>query len=418
MIITAKLFATLMRAVTARFVDDRCAQVASSLTFTTLLAIVPVITVALTVGSAFPGFESLIDSVRGFVVNNLLPQSANAIANYTDQFAENAARLTTVGIAILGVTAILLMFTMERAFNTIWRVSRLRGLVQRILIYWAVLTVGPLLIGASLSLTSYLITLSLGLINHPPAVAVLVIKITSFALTACALALLYYTVPNRAIHRRDALIGGVAGGICLEAVKQGFGFYLAYIPSYTLVYGTFAAVPIFLLWIYCSWLIILGGAVLVAVLPEWRARHETLPRVPGSDLFDVIQILDVFFRAHHKGEIVTLARLQPVVLATFENLEVMLDALVEAGWIACAHPEGWVLRRDASSIRIYDVYRLFVLRADIGVPARQADPVLDTLIHELTTHHAGIMSMSLEQIFRRAEQGFPARDANAGDQAT
>ncbi|MBI3054049.1 MAG: YihY family inner membrane protein [Betaproteobacteria bacterium] len=247
-------------------------QVASSLTFTTLLALVPIITVALTVVSAFPVFGSLIDQLHNFVVQNLLPRSADAITTYTQQFSKNAAHLTAAGVVILGVTALMLLFTIEGAFNVIWRVSRPRPLLRRILVYSTVLTIGPLLIGASLSVTSYLITLSLGLVEEVPGARSALLRFVPLMLTSVAFALLYFTLPKCAVLKRDAATGGIAAGAGFEVMKHGFGFYVTHFPTYTVVYGAFAAVPIFLLWIYLSWLIIIGGAVLVAALPEWRER--------------------------------------------------------------------------------------------------------------------------------------------------
>ena len=401
----------LLRILSVRFIEDRCAQIASSLTFTTLLAIVPIVTVALAMVSAFPGFDSLITDVRSFVVNNMLPESVNAITTYTDQFSENAARLTAVGILFIGVTALLLMFTIDRAFNNIWRVLRARPLLQRILVYWTVLTVGPLFIGASLSLTSYLITLSLGLIDNPPGTRLLMLKFMSLLLTSIALALLYFTVPNRRILKRDALLGGIAAGICLEAMKQGFSFFITHFPTYKLVYGAFAAVPIFLLWIYLSWLIIISGAVLVAVLPEWRERAGQSQPVPGSDLFDVLQILKILWRAQQTGEIVTLSRLHSAVKLRLDHLERILDALVEAAWVARSGQDSWVLSRGAASIKLDDAYRRFVLSGDVRIPARLADPQLEVLIHAVSSRIAGDMQMSLEELFGQADRNAAALGA-------
>ncbi len=271
----------LLRILGQRFIEDRCMQVASSLTLTTLLAVVPVVTVALTLVSAFPVFESLIKRVHRFLVHNMLPQSANAITTYAQQFSENAAHLTGVGVVILGVTALLLMFTIEGEFNVIWRVSRPRPLLRRLLVYSTVLTIGPLLIGASLSVTSYLITLSLGLVDGVPGMRSALLRFASLVLTSAAFALLYFTLPKCPVLKRDALTGGIAAGAGFEVMKHGFGFYVTQFPTYAVVYGAFAAVPIFLLWIYLSWLIILGGAVLVAVLPEWRERAGQPRPVPG-----------------------------------------------------------------------------------------------------------------------------------------
>jgi len=262
----------LLRILGRRFVEDRCMQVASSLTFTTLLALVPIITVALTVVSVFPVFGSLIKHLHNFVVHNLLPQSVDAITTYTRQFSENAANLTVVGVVFLGVTALLLMFTIEGEFNDIWRVSRPRPILRRVLVYSTVLTIGPLCIGASLSLTSYLITLSLGLVEEVPGMRAALLRFVPLVLTSVAFALLYFTLPKCPVLKRDAATGGIAAGAGFEVMKHGFGFYVTHFPTYKVVYGAFAAVPIFLLWIYLSWLIIIGGAVLVAALPEWRGR--------------------------------------------------------------------------------------------------------------------------------------------------
>ena len=269
----------LLRILGRGFIEDRCVRVASSLTFTTLLALVPVVTVLLTVASAFPVFRSLLEQLHNFVVQNMLPRSADAVTAYAQQFSENAANLTAIGVVILGVTALLLLFTIETEFNVIWRVSRPRPFLRRVLVYSTVLVLGPLLIGASLSLTSYLISLSFGLVAEVPGARLALLRFLPLMLTSAAFALLYFTVPRCPVMKRDALAGGIAAGAGFEVMKHGFGFYVTQFPTYTVVYGAFAAVPIFLLWIYLSWLVILGGAVLVAVIPEWRGRAG--PRRPA-----------------------------------------------------------------------------------------------------------------------------------------
>lgn len=387
-----------------RFSEDRCDQTASSLTFTALLAVVPIATVALTLVSAFPGFESLTEQLRGFVVANLLPQSADLITKYAEQFSENAAHLTAVGLAFLGVTALLLMLEIDAAFNRIWRVSRPRPLLQRILVYWTVLTIGPLLVGASLSVTSYLVTLSMGVVDEVPGMGYALLRFVPLVLTSTAFALLYFMMPNRRILKRDALTGGVAAGAGFEVMKQGFGLYVTHFPTYTLVYGAFAAVPIFLLWIYLSWLIVIGGAVLVAALPEWRERAGQAPPVPGSDLFDALQMLKIMWHARETGEIVSLSRLHPTVKIRLDHIEAILNTLVGAAWVARAGPGGWVLSRDLTTIKLEDVYRLFVFRSEARVPARHADPELEALVYGISTRVTDQMQMSLAQLFAQAEQ--------------
>src|SRR3989338_2363174 len=168
----------LIRFIVARFVHDRCMQTAASLTFTTLLSLVPMITIALTMFSAFPVFEEFSDQIKSYLLKNLMPETAGVvITRYMQQFAESAARLTTVGIGFLVVTAMSMMLTIDRAFNVIWRVARPRPLVKRLIVYWAVLTLAPLLIGASLSLTSWLVGVSMGYAKHVPIFGVGVLKI-------------------------------------------------------------------------------------------------------------------------------------------------------------------------------------------------------------------------------------------------
>ncbi|OGA39003.1 MAG: hypothetical protein A3G24_10915 [Betaproteobacteria bacterium RIFCSPLOWO2_12_FULL_62_13] len=403
----------LVRTVVRRFDDDRCLQIASSLTFTTLLAIVPLITVALTLISAFPVFRELSEQLQQFVLDHMVPEWADTIATYTEQFTANAARLTAVGIVFLAVTAIMLMLTIERAFNDIWRVSQRRSVLQRVLVYWTLLTIGPVLIGASLSLTSWLVSLSLGLVSDIPGAGVALLKTVPVLLTSVALALLYLTMPNRRVAMRDALLGGVLAGLAFEAMKRGFAFYVTHFPTYKLVYGAFASVPLFLLWIYLSWLVVLFGAVMVAALPEWRQRVGQGRTMPGADFFDALQILKILWQAQRQGEAVSLQRLHSAVRAPTERIEAILEAMVGAAWVSRVVPPGWVLNRDPDTIKVEEVYRLFVFRVEAQARAREADRELDALVHDISARIGENMQMSVEQLFRSAARdevlGAPAR---------
>jgi membrane protein len=387
-----------------RFREERCLQIASSLTFTALLAIVPIVTVTLTLISAFPVFRELLQHVERFLVRYMLPESAEAIAGYAEQFAENAARLTAVGIALLFVTAVIVLLTIDRAFNQIWRVPRPRGTLQRVFIYWALLTVGPLLVGASLSLTSWLISQSLGLVKDLPLATEAMLDVVPVLLTAAAFTLAYVTVPNRRVLVRDALTGGFVAALAFEAMKRGFAFYIAQFPTYKLIYGAFASVPIFLLWIYLSWLVVLFGAVTAAVLPEWRERAAQVDPVPGAQFLDGLQILRVLWEAHRKGEVVTVLRLHGIVKLPLDRIEAMLDAMSAAHWAARAE-NGWVLIRDATEVSVADVYRLLVFRPGARLPARQSGEELDRLALEITGGFEANLGLSLDELFRRAVAG-------------
>lgn len=384
--------------------EDRCMQIASSLTFTTLLSIVPIVTIALTVIAAFPVFGSVTAALQTFILEYMVPDSVEVIATYTQQFTKNAAKLTAVGIGFLVVTSIMMLLTIDRAFNDIWRVKRPRGIVQRVFVYWTLITIGPILIGASLSLTSWLVGQAVGLVKGLPGAGVALLTIVPIILTSTALCLLYMAMPNRRIRLRDAVVGGLLGGIVFEAMKRSFAFYIAQFPNYTLVYGAFAAVPIFLLWIYVSWLVVIFGAVVVAALPEWRDGAGQSAPAPGSDFFDALQILKILWRAHQKGEVVRLPEVLAAATVRIEQVEGILDTMIGAGWVSRTLPTGWVMHRDPVTITVEDVYRLFVFRGDAHRPARGADAELETLVHELGARVSDGMRLSIDSLFQEADK--------------
>ena len=245
----------------------------------------PIITVALTVISAFPVFGDLTTTIQSFVIGHLMPASADVIVTYTQQFATSATKLTAVGVAFLAIASVLLLLTIDRAFNLIWGVKRPRPIVQRVLVYGTIITVGPILIGGSLSLTSWVVGHAVGLVTVLPGAAFAVLTIVPIVLTSAALTLLYVAMPNCRVPLRDAMIGGVIAGAVFEVTKRVFGLYVAHFANYKLVYGAFAAVPVFLLWLYVSWLVVIFGAVLVASLPEWR-RQSIAGNAVGAEFRD------------------------------------------------------------------------------------------------------------------------------------
>lgn len=391
-----------------RFRDDRCASVAASLTYTTLLALVPLITVALTLISAFPVFEALLDHLKSFIIDYVMPESVDLVATYATQFTESVGKLTAVGIVFLAATALLTMLTIDRAFNAIWRVPRPRPLLARVLVYWVLLTIGPVLIGASLSLTSWLVSLSLGWVNEIPGAALFLLKVVPIFLTSLAFALLYATMPNRTVKKGDALIGGIIAGIGFEVIKTGLGVYITQFPSYTLVYGTFATVPIFLIWIYLSWLMVLSGAVLVAVLPEWRDRVRLRRAAPGTDFFGALAMLRLLASVRTSGTAPTLTELAGAAALPAERAERVLETMDTLQWVTRAAGDRWVETRDASLIRVRDVFRVFVFTPPPPA-AGGADP-LDALAVELAGRLDEAMGQTVEELFASVR---PVQDAGA-----
>lgn len=384
-----------------RFREERCLRIASSLTFTSLLATVPIITVALTLISAFPVFRELMLSVQQFMLQNMMPESVENLAAYAEQFTVSAGQLTAVGVVFLFVTAMIVLLTIDGALNQIWRVPKPRTTVQRIFIYWALVTVGPVLIGASLSLTSWLVSQSLGLVADVPRAGEAVLKLVPILLTGLAFSLVYITIPNRRVLVRDALSGGFLAALAFEGMKHGFALYVTHFPSHKLIYGAFASVPIFLLWIYLSWVVVLLGAVVAAVMPEWRERTSQAGAVVGGQFLDALQILRVLWEAHRTGEIVTLFHLHGAVRMPVNRIEAALDEMNTAHWTARAG-RGLALIKDAAEITVADVYHLFVFRAGARSSARPTGQELDRLALELEGSIEEKLEFPLEELFRRA----------------
>jgi membrane protein len=259
-----------------RFRLARCADAASNLAFTTLIAIVPLIAIAFAIVSAFPVFERTTNELRRFVAENLLPEAAERLFSvYVSEFAAKAASVSALGLALLVITAVILVITIEGAFDDIWRTERRGNRVPRLAAYLTVVIVGPVLIGTGLWLTSIAVSFSLGWYASLDTAVLFALRLTPFILTTLALALLYYALPGAAVRGVDALTGGLVAGVLFEAAKRGFALYVTHMGSYQIVYGAFATVPIFLMWVYLSWLVVLAGAVLVAVLPQARAPSST-----------------------------------------------------------------------------------------------------------------------------------------------
>lgn len=255
--------------VVLRFHAERCAQTAASLSFATLLGLVPLIAVTLALITRFPFAAGMSAALEKFLLANLLPEKAGSmIAKYVVQFAHKAEHLTLIGITVLAATALMQMLTMEHAFNAIWQVKEKRPLLRRISMHLLAMLLGPVLFGGSLVAIAYIASVSFGLVDEPQWLNTLFVRILPSAFMTALFALLYYAVPNRAMRGWHALTGGVFATLGFTLMQRLFGGFVIHFPAYTVVYGTFAAVPIFLVWLYLSWSVVLAGALIVAELPE------------------------------------------------------------------------------------------------------------------------------------------------------
>jgi membrane protein len=245
------------------------ARTAASLSFTTLLALVPLATVALTFVARFPVFQQWLDTLERFLLQHMLPTTAETVVHrYIREFTDNAASLTGVSILVIAVTAAMATATIEREINLIWGIERRRPIGRRIVIYALGLTVGPVLVGASLSLTTWLLTHSLAALPLGTPYAAWLLKPMPLLFTMAALTALYVAVPARPVAWGHALSGALLAALAFEGAKHGFAFYLTQVPTYRVVYGAVAVLPLFLIWIYLCWLIVLAGAAVTATLEE------------------------------------------------------------------------------------------------------------------------------------------------------
>ena len=291
------------RTLLQRFREDRLGNTASSLTFTTLISLVPLFAVVLAVFSAFPMFGKLQVSLQQWLASNLIPDPiAKQVIGALTQFASKANRLGWVGFAALVVTAVSLVLTIDRTFNAIWRVRRPRPLGQRVLIYWAVLTLGPLALAGSITLSSYVLSVSRGLVSALPDSLQIVLDLIEFGLTVLGAAALYHYVPYTSVRWRHAIAGGLFVALGLDIAKRLLVVYIKAVPTFSAVYGAFSAVPILLLWIYLMWVVLLLGAVIAAYLPSLLAGIAWRGDTPGVGFQLALEVLRLLEAERHKGQ--------------------------------------------------------------------------------------------------------------------
>ncbi len=281
------------------FLQDNCRQHAAALTFTTLFAVVPLLTVVFTLLAAFPSTQSLTKEVETFIFQNLVPSSSEAVAGYLQDFSSQAGQLTLVGIVVLVVTAIMMLATIERAFNDLWQVNAPRQNMFSILRYWAVISLGPFLLGAGFFVSSYVASITF-LRDASDMVGSVVpgLAIVPLLFTALGFSLLYIAVPNCKVKIRAGILAGLSAAVLFELAKRGFALFVSNFASYELVYGAFAAFPVFLLWIFVSWLIVLFGVE----LSRSFVIHELAPVQPQHPLLALLGVLALLQSRHGQGK--------------------------------------------------------------------------------------------------------------------
>jgi len=418
---------SLVRFAARRLREERVPQVAGSLTFTSTLALVPLLTIVLAIFTMFPAFGQLRTMLDAWFVQNLMPKAiASTISGNLTQFADKARGLSAIGAVALLFTTSATMNLIERVFNQIWSVRQPRPLTQRLLVYWALLSLGPLLFGVSITLTSQLISAA-GLDRNPTLFGALFFTLASLAVTTGGYTLLYMVVPNRSVALRDAFWGALAAAVAFEIAKRLFGLFIGQFPTYAIIYGALAALPLFLVWMYVSWMITLVGAVLAAALPVVKHERWWYQPAPGGAFVDAMSILKVLHgSARLSGSaLVPGSTIREHTRIGYDEMGKLLEKMVGEGWVGRVQDEAparagwrrnrrgsveqWVLLADPESLRLADVYRLFVfdwaaaealqreedaspataLSLDTALLARQVEQAVEAGLDQTLSAHFG-----------------------------
>lgn len=337
-----------------RFLQDRVLTSAAALTYTTLFAVVPLMTVTFSMLSVIPAFQDAGGMIQDFVFKNFVPSTGNVVQQYLSEFTTQARQLTWIGVVVLAVTAFLMLVTIEKTFNSIWRVRHARRGVSSFLLYWAVLSLGPLLLGAGLAVSTYVTSLSVMSGSDPLNLGPRLLGLTPVLMSIAAFTLLYAAVPNTRVPLRHALLGGIFTATLFELAKSLFGLYVHFFPSYQLIYGAFATFPLFLLWIYLSWIIVLLGAELVCCLSlpkDWRRDRQ-------PPLLALLGVLRVLHDHQVSGETLsTESSLRRGWRMAEEQWRELSDFLIHEQFVCQVSGGGWALCRDLHSLTLAELLR-------------------------------------------------------------
>jgi membrane protein len=366
-----------------RFLEDRCPQVAGALAYTTLFALVPLITAVLGILSAFPAFAEWQNEITQYMFDNFVPSAGDTIRGYFTQFTANAGKATAIGILVLLFSVISLMMSIEDAFNRIWRVPTGRPLTSRLLMYWAVLTAGPILMVGALAISSYVMALPmLAQAGESFQVKARVLGVLPFLIQWFALTAIYVVVPNCSVRIRHAAIGALIAAIAFELAKRGFVLYVG--KSYNQVYGALAILPMFIVWIYFSWIIVLVGASVASTLAAFDYRPGAPKLVAGDEFRGLVRVLAHFAAAQRAGEGRTVddLRAREPFLSDALAQQYLAD-LTKAGLIRRSESGDFVLTRDLSSMSLYELYAASGYRIPLHEPLPVAgDIALDAMATE------------------------------------
>lgn len=337
------------------FYRHDCPRSAAYLAFTSLFAVVPMMTVVYSILALIPQLKGMESTMQSFVFEHFVPATGTQLEEYLQGFAQQAANLTSIGVGMLFVTSVLMLRKIETSFNTIWHVAESRKGVNGFLLYWALLTLGPVLMGGTFAVSSYIASLQIIYDMVPlPGTQKLVLGVLPVLMSALAFSLTYIAIPNTRVPIRHGIIGGFTAALLFDLARQSMTLFIAFFPSYHLVYGAFAAVPIFLVWVLVSWFILLFGAEIVQALTHFKTRNER----SKSTLGNLLSILCQLYRHQGEGNVVDeVDLLQRMSWISHEDWETYCDLLVRAQ-LASRNEEGHImLTRDLHKYSLAQLFR-------------------------------------------------------------
>lgn len=378
-----------------QFFERDCLNAAAALTYTTLFAVVPMMAVTYTFFSLIPEYAQMGEQVQSFVFQNFVPGSSDVIQEKLEEFADRARNLTSIGFVMLFATTFMMLVTIEKTFNSIWHVAEPRRGLQRFLLYWGVLSLGPASLVVGLLTTVYLVSLPLVSEMDTFGVVQLLLGYLPLLLTLAGFTVLYCAVPNCYVPIKHGLAGGLVATIIFQSA---FGLFAETSRSFTYdaIYGAFAAIPIFLLWLYLVWVIVLCGAIFVRSLALPREDQESAEPL----LIKTARVLQLFHQAHLAGEVVTDKQINNLVTLNRVEHERMFDVLKTYKLLNQTEDEHWVLGRSLKSITLWDLYQHLPDGLELERLKRIQDMprVVDPLL-AITQFGSNEMSVSLDSVF-------------------
>ncbi len=387
-----------------RLREDRLLETAGALAYTTVFALVPALATALGIMAMFPAWGHWSSTVSAFIFRNLVPAAGSAVEHALMGFVANASRMTAIGVAAVLASALLMMAAIEDRFNRIWRVTHRRRGVLRFLTYWAALTLGPLLAVGGLAVSSYLLALPLlAQANRALGASRYLLDVAPFLITWAGLLSMYLLLPARRVALRHALAGSLLATVAFSAARQGFAVYALHAASYRILYGALAAVPIFLVWIYVSWVVVLAGASLTAAFAAFQYVPESQRLPPGTEFIGLLKLLAAMADAQQRGVGMDNSALRAALPFLSEDiLTRYLDELERARLLRRDELGEWLLTRSLHGVRLADLYAAGRYR----LPASSA--LLASAAQGLPT----LLAVQLEDLGRSVEAGL-AGDLNS-----